>query len=178
LVFNLNASGALPSALQQKDYVFLPISKFRVENKGTDSINQIAALLEEKHLVLAIAGAPSNFKVSFNNILNLGFISSPGQMAAIYKNAKCTLILSKVESFSMPVAESLCCGTPVAGFKAGGPESIAPGSQTFFADPDDFDSLIQGIGSLIQAGHFQMDTSSFDPDCIAQTYIDLYRSLS
>jgi glycosyltransferase involved in cell wall biosynthesis len=25
----------------------------------------------------------------------------------------------------MIVAESLCCGTPVVGFKAGGPESIA-----------------------------------------------------
>ena len=39
--------------------------------------------------------------------------------------ADITLLTSKKETFSMVTAESLCCGTPVVGFKAGAPEEIA-----------------------------------------------------
>ena len=41
----------------------------------------------------------------------------------------------------MPVAESLCCGTPVVGFRAGGPESIAIEDHTWFAEYADVCTL-------------------------------------
>ena len=60
-----------------------------------------------------------------NNILILGNIADQDQLAKLYSAATMTIVTSKRETFSMPVAESLCCGTPVIGFEAGGPESIA-----------------------------------------------------
>ena len=38
----------------------------------------------------------------------------------LYSAVDLTLITSQRETFSMPVAESLCCGTPVVGFDTGG----------------------------------------------------------
>ena len=46
-------------------------------------------------------------------------------LAELYRRARVSMIVSKRETFSMPCAESLCCGTPVIGFEAGAPEQIA-----------------------------------------------------
>ena len=48
----------------------------------------------------------------------------------------------------MIVAESLCCGTPVVGFRAGGPESIALPQFSKFCEPGDMDSLAKTIFSF------------------------------
>ena len=53
-------------------------------------------------------------------------------------------VLSKFESFSMPVLESLCCDTPVYRFKAGGSESICPQEmRDNFVDNGDIDALFE-----------------------------------
>jgi putative colanic acid biosynthesis glycosyltransferase len=174
-VFNQNVSAALPVALPKKDYVLLPISKFGVENKGSNSINAVADRLKENHLVLAVAGAPSDYKFASDNVVNLGFLSSPSTMAALYQNAECTLIVSKVESFSMPTAESLCCGTPIVGFRAGGPESFADPQFSQFVDGNDIDGLISSITRLAGSQVPQNASSLFEPKLTAEQYLKLYQ---
>ena len=75
------------------------------------------------------------------NVKLLGEIRDPGELAALYQKAKLTLLTSRWETFSMPCAESLCCGTPVVGFRAGGPESIALPEYTEFVPFGDVDAL-------------------------------------
>lgn len=41
----------------------------------------------------------------------------------------------------MPCAESLCCGTPVVGFRAGAPEQIAIPEFSEFVEQGDLDQL-------------------------------------
>ena len=60
-----------------------------------------------------------------SNVRLLGNISDQRELAKLYSLADVSIVLGKRETFSMPVAESLCSGTPVVGFFAGGPESIA-----------------------------------------------------
>jgi putative colanic acid biosynthesis glycosyltransferase len=173
-VFNPTAAESLPAALQNQKYVFLPISKFGVANKGTNFIDTIADRIGESGLLLAVAGAPDGYCFSSKNVLNLGFISSPSVMATLYRNAKCTLILSKVESFSMPVAESLCCGTSVAGFKAGGPESYANPEFACFVDPNDFNGLVAATVRLSGQEISKKSFSSFEPQLVANQYLKQY----
>ena len=59
------------------------------------------------------------------NVILLGRLADQTTLAQYYSMADVTLLTSKKETFSMIVAESLCCGTTVVGMKAGGPESIA-----------------------------------------------------
>lgn len=83
---------------------------------------------EDENLLFVVAG---NAQLDIerrqfpNNLLLLGNINDQDELARLYSVANLTVITSKRETFSMPVAESLCCGTPVIGFRAGGPESIA-----------------------------------------------------
>lgn len=50
---------------------------------------------------------------------------SKERLRELYQSSKCTLLLSKRETFSMVVLESLACGTSVIGFKNGGTDSWA-----------------------------------------------------
>lgn len=68
------------------------------------------------------------------NLHIIGSISDQHLLAHYYSFADITLITSKRETFSMVTAESLCCGTPVIGFNAGGPESIAISDYTLFCE--------------------------------------------
>lgn len=59
-----------------------------------------------------------------SNVITISFTKNKTELAELYSAADVTLLTSSRETFSMVAAESLCCGTKVAGFKAGGPESI------------------------------------------------------
>ena len=71
----------------------------------------------------------------------LGKIADQDLLAAYYSMADVTLLTSKKETFSMVCAESLCCGTPVIGFLAGGPETIAIPEYSQFCPYGDIEQL-------------------------------------
>ena len=79
------------------------------------------------------------------NVLNLGRVEDQQALAAWYSAADVTVITSERETFSMVVAESLCCGTPVVGFKAGGPETIAIEQFSEFVDHGDIHALENAV---------------------------------
>jgi len=173
--FNSGASFALPDSLAGKNYIFLPVSKFAESNKGTNFIEPLAEGLATYGLFLAVAGAPKDALFNAKNIINLGYISSPEAMASLYRNAKCTVVISKVESFSMPIAESICCGTPVAGFQAGGPESICPVNAGIFVPQGAIGQLISAINRLREVRISTEQSQVFSPAAVAVQYEKFYR---
>jgi glycosyltransferase involved in cell wall biosynthesis len=82
----------------------------------------------------------------------------------------------------MVVAESLINGTPVFGFKAGGPESISIEQYSFFVDYGDINSL---IGKMKDYDYNSVDKNTiriiarkkFSMDTIAKQYKNLYFDL-
>ena len=89
-------------------------------------------------------------------------------LAAYYSMADLSVIASERETFSMPVAESLCCGTPVVGFKAGAPEQIALREYSAFVEYGDTDALYVAMQ--------QMLCRSFDRERIAENAAERYGS--
>lgn len=83
------------------------------------------------------------------NIKVLGCMSNQNDLCKEYCQADVTLILSKRETFSMVTAESLCCGTPVVGFKAGGPETIALEKYSSFVEYGSIDGIVCTLQSMI-----------------------------
>ena len=79
------------------------------------------------------------------NVKLLGHLQDQQTLAQWYRRVKLTLLTSKRETFSMPCAESICCGTPVVGFKAGAPEQIAMAQYSQFAEFGDLDELEQAV---------------------------------
>ena len=75
------------------------------------------------------------------NLHLLGEIRDQKALADRYRRACVSVIVSSRETFSMPCAESLCCGTPVVGFEAGAPEQIALKEYSEFVPYGDLEKL-------------------------------------
>lgn len=107
--------------------------------KGGYYVLELAKRMPEVQFV--VAGAYSIHADVPPNIKLLGKVTNQSQLAEYYSNADITLLTSKRETFSMICAESLCCGTPVIGFKAGAPEQISLSDYSEFIEYGDMDKL-------------------------------------
>ncbi len=124
-------------------------------NKGG---HHLPAILESARKQLEILGIRNEIKlVVFGEgkkklpsgdagFISVGKISSDEQLRDLYVAADVTLVPSRFESFGQVAAESMSCGTPVAGFRSTGIAEILEGDRVgVSADP--FDSL--GLGKKI-----------------------------
>lgn len=106
---------------------------------------------------------------------NINFISgttlSKNDIRDYYSNAESTILLSKRETYSMIVAESLVCGTPVVGFKCGGPESVGFSKQAFFVDYGDVNDLVVKIK---EAKEDVIIDKKVDKESICREYLKLF----
>ena len=103
-------------------------------------------------------------------------------MAELYRTADVTVLTSKRETFSMVVAESLCCGTPIVGFKAGGPESITIPEYSSFVEFGDIELLKLSIEKIINSNFIPEDISAksikkFSKEGMTDKYINIYYRL-
>lgn len=115
--------------------------------KGGYYIKELAERMPEQQFVV-VAGLVTCAEGLPSNVYVWGRAKNQKELAALYTAANLTVITSKRETFSMVTAESLCCGTPVVGFKAGGPESICISQYTSFVEYGDVDSLLFEISNL------------------------------
>ena len=150
-------------------------------NNDPDYINKLAEMLKGENVKIIAAGSyPENLKVP-DNILLLGKVSDQNRLAELYSMADITVIASKRETFSMVCAESLCCGTPVAGFKAGGPEAISLDKYSRFVDYGDLKSLYTAVNDLLREARngekISKDASAaYGSRVMSENYINIYRS--
>ena len=87
----------------------------------------------------------------------------------------------------MVCAESLCCGTPVAGFAAGGPETIALPGYSSFVRFGDLDALVQCVKEMLGNSNVvgQSDPEQiakeakeqYDRERMATGYVEIYERL-
>lgn len=115
------------------------------------------------------------------NMVLLGKISDQALLARYYSMADVTLLTSKRETFSMVTAESLCCGTPVVGFRAGGPEQIALRQYSRFIDYGNIEELANAVAEAVS--HCKnskisvLARSTYAVSKAVQDYMDCYRDL-
>lgn len=110
--------------------------------KGGRYLFQLAESLKDENVKIIIVGSDdTNIKIC-PNMVNAGRVSDQKVLAQYYSMADLTVITSKRETFSMPSAESLACGTPVVGFMAGGPETICLKEYSEFVEYGDVAALV------------------------------------
>ena len=117
--------------------------------KGGRFISQIAKSLKDYKFIVVASRVSHHLKARPTNVQLWGRAKSQEELAQLYSESDLTIILSKRESFSMVTVESLCCGTPVAGFKAGGPETIAIEEYSNFVTYGKLDLLIEAINLIL-----------------------------
>lgn len=109
--------------------------------KGGYYVLKLAEELVNEKIKIFIAGSYDKRIEVPHNVILLGQITDQKELAKFYSLADVTILTSKRETFSMIVAESLCCGTPVVGFKAGAPEQISLAEYSEFSEFGDIEKL-------------------------------------
>jgi glycosyltransferase involved in cell wall biosynthesis len=68
---------------------------------------------------------------------------------SLYRLADLTIFVSLVEGYGLPVAESLCCGTPVVTSAVGSMAELAAGGGAVTVDPTDVAAIEEAVGALL-----------------------------
>lgn len=125
--------------------------------------------------IVCIEGLPKN-------VLVWGRSNGQKELATLYSAASVTVIASKRETFSMITAESLCCGTPVVGFVAGGPESIGLKDYTSFVPYGNEDKLKLEIERFVSeewdsALIFRQAKCAYSKETMTSGYLEIYNDI-
>lgn len=117
-----------------------------------------------------------------DNMILWGRAKNQIELAQLYSLADVTVIASKRETFNMTVAESLCCGTPVVGFKAGGPESIAIPQYSSFVEYGDTLALAERITAFLDITFdkhsiSELAMNKYDSNIMGHNYLSVYTEL-
>lgn len=115
--------------------------------KGGPHVVEMAKRLPD--VCFLIVGSENNGTIHQENIKFAGRVEDQKKLAHLYSIADACLLTSLRETFSMVTAESLCCGTPVVGFKAGGPEMIALKDYSEFVDQGKDDALEASLKRML-----------------------------
>lgn len=126
--------------LSLKDKIVLHVTPdFYSPIKGGKYVIDLAK--RNPNIKFVVVGAKVAPKTALPNMLFLPHTDCQSYLAELYSVADLTLLTSEYETFSMVSAESLACGTPVIGFKAGAPEKICIDYASEFADYGNVDRL-------------------------------------
>ena len=117
--------------------------------KGGNYIVELAEQLRGEPIKIVVVANRHKFDTLPDNVIFLGRTQNQDELAELYSIADLSIIVSKRETFSMPLAESMCCGTPVAGFYACGPESIAIKEYSRFAEYGNVARLKDAVTELL-----------------------------
>lgn len=149
--------------------------------KGGKYVFELARRLDD--VVFIIVGTRDEKILNIpSNVILIPHTDSKNELASYYQASDITLLTSKKESFSMVTAESQCCGTPVIGFKAGAPETIAIQEYSEFVDYGDINTLEKTIKKWLSRRINKEDLSSqailkFDAEIMYQKYLSFYNHI-
>ena len=145
--------------------------------KGGYYVLELAKKMKNKNVKFIIAGPYDKQINAPDNVIFLGSISNQIELAKYYSMADLTLLTSKKETFSMVTAESLSCGTPVVGFKAGAPEMIALQGYSEFVEYGDLNALLREIIRMLDKGNSEFNTNFYSKDNMVNKYLEIYYDL-
>ncbi|MBE6985787.1 MAG: glycosyltransferase [Ruminococcaceae bacterium] len=150
--------------------------------KGGYYILELAKRMKNEKVKFLIAAVCCDDKVVWGeNTTYLGTITDQKTLAQYYSMADVCILASRRETFSMPMAESLSCGTPMVGFKAGAPETIHLQEHCTFVEYGDIDALEQAVRKRLDEGKdpaiAQQAEKKYAKERMAHEYITLYKQM-
>lgn len=160
-------------------HVTAKFSDYSDDLKGGRFLIEFAQRFCEENVDFVVAGKYNLKSTVPANVKLLGNINDPDRLAQLYSSADLVVLTSQKETFSMTTAESLCCGTPVVGFKAGAPEKIAIPDYSEFVDYGDINGLKKAVNKFLSLSFDKEEISSiaqkkYSKEKMAEDYLRIY----
>jgi glycosyltransferase involved in cell wall biosynthesis len=147
------------------------------------NLARIAAAARRAGLELRVVGARGwgDVDVPENGVRWLGEVSD-GELARLYRGARCFAYASLYEGFGIPVLEAMACGAPVVTSRGGATEEVADGAAVL-VDPHDPADIATGIeravlrrDELVRLGRER--SRAFTWAATADATVEVYRELA
>lgn len=166
---------------RQRKMVFHASPEFTDDPTHVKGGYYVLKLAEQmKNIDFVVAGNYSISKKVSDNVKLLGKISDQVELAKYYSEADVTLLTSRRETFSMVCAESLSCGTPVVGFKAGAPEKIAIPEYSKFVEFGNLKELKHAVEIMLNNKEVEKirekAIAKYDRKIMINQYMEIYNS--
>lgn len=169
---------------KQPDTVFHATAHFSVakdHEKGGWYLAELARRMPDVRFL--VAGRADSARDIPDNLILLGEIRDQNKLAELYRQAALSVLVSRRETFSMVCAESLCCGTPVVGFMAGGPERIALKEYSHFAEQGDLAGLEASVRRWLEKEYDPQRVAAeakevYSEACMINRFIKLYGEMT
>lgn len=148
--------------------------------KGGYYVMELAKRMPDVRFVIA-GSSPQGLRTP-SNMLLLGKITNQSYLAQLYSMADLTVLASQKETFSMICAETLCCGTPIVGFRAGAPEQISLSDYSRFVEYGDVDALQSAARQFLQEQWSKEDIARcarkvYAKDVMVENYMRVYNEM-
>lgn len=149
-------------------------------NKGGYYVCKLAQKMPDIQFV--VVASNMDYDSLPENVYVWGTTKSQEELAELYSIADLTIVTSRRETFSMVCAESLCCGTPVVGFKAGGPESIGLPKYTEFVEFGNVEGLMESSVNMLsqfvdKVSLSLLATKHYSDEVMCSKFYHLYEEL-
>ena len=152
--------------LTDEKIVLTVAPKLMGERKGGRWVVQLARQMKDENIKFIMVGIEDMSQKFPDNVIPIARTANQHKLAEYYSMADCFVICSDKETFSMTCAESLCCGTPIAGFCSGAPETVFLEPHAVFGAYGDLDELEKNVKLQLNA--------AFDRDKLAKEMQQLY----
>lgn len=175
------------SITNEKILLHVTVSFTNSENdlKGGRYIIDLASRLVNYNIKIIVVG-PNYLNQDIilpPNIITVGKITNQEELAKYYSIADLTVITSRRETYGMVCAESLACGTPVIGFKSGGPETISLKEYSEFVNYGNVNLLKECVEKwidkkeLIKKDIANIAAEHYSKEKMADQYYKVYKEL-
>lgn len=162
-----------PYKTKQKNILYVTSDIYDREKSGF-YIEELAEKLPEYNFTI-LCSKEVDYKTKHSNVdFIIGKGLSRNLIRDYYANADASILLSKRETYSMVVAESLICGTPALGFKCGGPESVDFSNESRFFDYGMVDAMVRYLSNFIKPTKILMNVD-LSHVSIANVYLSLLK---
>lgn len=152
--------------LTDEKIVIAVAPKLMGERKGGRWVVKLAERMKHENIKFIMVGIEDMTQKFPDNVIPIARTADQHKLAEYYSLADCFVICSDKETFSMTCAESLCCGTPVAGFCSGAPETVFLEPHAVFGPYGDLETLEKNVNLQLSAG--------FDREKLAEDMQQLY----
>ncbi len=147
-------------------------------HKGLENVINATRLFPSKKIKILAIGNNRNFKAT-DNVITVGVIDSPEQMAKLYSASDFYVMASLQESFSQSCIEAMSCGIPVIATPTGVSEELITEENGICCSGFDINSLETGLKKALNRKYDReiIRKSIIDryaPSLIAKKYIDVY----